>query len=341
MLLNFTTQGCHPPRGTDAVLDVLAPGHGTMSQALLPSFRRQQLLLEFAALKKHCPEGIYLAPSTSNAPTWSGVLFVRSGPYASAIVRFEIVFPLAYPEVAPQIICSTELFHPLLTPLTTYTSTGADLDPAATTNIPTTNPRTPGEFSLKHGFSGWFVQPSDSKAGSSADVRDCDQDDVAIIPHQSGRNRARHNSSVNTLNIHSVLAYFKRAFEDDEFLDALPYAAATNTNAWYAWRTHRGLPGVGAESVNGASMEPSKAASSIGKHPADWNWDGVWQSRVESGLDESIDDASLYSSQANRTATVPDGIRFVKLDDVKVGEIQCSMLRAFGIEPADLDLLAS
>lgn len=307
-----------------------------MSWALLPSFRRQQLLLEFAALKSHCPEGLYLAPSASNALTWSGVLFVRSGPYASAIVRFEITFPPTYPDVAPQITCSTELFHPLLTPLTTYTLAGRGLDPSTPTSAPTTSLSTPGSFSLRHGFPGWFVQSNESSRVSSTSVRDRDEHSSNAARHQLGCEQDQYSPDAKPSNILPVLVYFKRAFEDYEFLDTLPYAAAANMNAWHAWRTHRGLPRVGSRSVSPASTESSKTPSSLAKQPADWKWDGVWQSRVESGVEESIGDAALYSTHANRTTIAPDGVRFVKIDDEKVAEIQCSMLRAFGIEAAHL-----
>uniref|UniRef100_A0A8H7TU53 UBC core domain-containing protein n=1 Tax=Bionectria ochroleuca TaxID=29856 RepID=A0A8H7TU53_BIOOC len=98
---------------------------------ILTSFRKQRLQSEFAGLKQACPEGVFVSLTPTDPTIWSAILFVRDGPYAPAVLRFHISFPLSYPEMPPVVSFATDIFHPLITPLTTnmYThdlqSTGA------------------------------------------------------------------------------------------------------------------------------------------------------------------------------------------------------------------------
>ena len=98
---------------------------------------------------------------------WSGVIFIRKGalyslryhlglsdshslgPYASAILRFNIKFPPTYPELPPLITFTTDIFHPLIVPLTTYTfTTGSSNEvPVSATDEERLSP---GAFSLRH-----------------------------------------------------------------------------------------------------------------------------------------------------------------------------------------------
>ncbi|KAH8698758.1 putative ubiquitin-conjugating enzyme [Talaromyces proteolyticus] len=122
----------------------------------IPSLRKQQLSLEFASLKHAAPPGVYVSINNPADPTlWSGVFFVRSGPYASAILRFAIRFPASYPELPPLVTFNTDIFHPLVVPLTTYTfTTGSSNEaPVSATDEERLSP---GAFSLRHGFPHWF-----------------------------------------------------------------------------------------------------------------------------------------------------------------------------------------
>ncbi|KAI3626534.1 hypothetical protein CBS9595_001895 [Malassezia furfur] len=64
-----------------------------------------------------CPDGVYVSPDNQDTLRWNGVVFVRSGAYASGVFRFSIQFTtvgsiLAIPSVfLPQI-----LLHPLVEP---------------------------------------------------------------------------------------------------------------------------------------------------------------------------------------------------------------------------------
>ena len=293
----------------------------------LPSFQRQQLLLEFAAIKSKCPPGIYLAPEAGNAAKWPGVLFVRQGPYASAILRFELAFPIKYPEIGPMVTFSTEIFHPLLVPLTTYTFDSGALDPNTTFSSSETERLAPGSFNLREGFPRWYPRSTrndDRSARSSSTgtsfateaAKDKEKDDVEQ-------------------HLQAVLEYMRRAFEDVEFLDNLSLKAAVNTNAWHAWRAHRGLPKLGSRSTSPASAESGRTPQSPGRMPGDWNWDGVWESRARNGTEESTSDALLFGSKTTRTANqTANAIRFTKNDDGRTQEIQESMIKAMGLERA-------
>lgn len=93
-----------------------------------------------------------------------------TGPYASAILRFQIRFPPAYPNLPPLVTFTTDIFHPLIVPLTTYTfTTGSSTeDPVSATDeerLP------PGGFSLRHGFPHWFGRAKRSAASSNTASR--------------------------------------------------------------------------------------------------------------------------------------------------------------------------
>ncbi|OXV07601.1 hypothetical protein Egran_04635 [Elaphomyces granulatus] len=136
----------------------------------IPSLRRHQLLLEFASLKHAPPPGVYMSLTPGDPMIWAGVLFVQNGPYASAILRFQIRFPPSYPDVPPVVIFTTDIFHPLLVPLTTYTfTTGSSSEDPVSARDEERLP--PGGFSLRHGFPRWFVRARRSITNSAASSR--------------------------------------------------------------------------------------------------------------------------------------------------------------------------
>ncbi|KAI9761872.1 MAG: hypothetical protein M4579_000813 [Chaenotheca gracillima] len=237
----------------------------------LQSARRQSLLLEFASLKHTSLQGVYLSLTPGNPSLWSGVIFVRKGPYARAILRVRITFPSSYPSLPPLVTFATDIFHPLLTPLTTYTyTTGAsDSDTVSATDeerLP------PGGFSLRHGFPHWFersrvraagadkqgdhssvertlgrgdFRPQRSAVGSNS-IRESSplssgissrvsrsRDSSTVFSHQLGPNLSKGSSAVD------VLRYIRSTFDDENVLDSVPLEAASNPGAWHAWRSHR------------------------------------------------------------------------------------------------------
>lgn len=210
-------------------------------------------------------------------------------------------------------------------PLTTYTfSTGA-VDAIGTVSA-TDDQRLPsGAFSLRNGFPSWFERPrqaGDSRNGSrrvsgngevSRDNETTTNLEVAEISLQT-----------QTCSVVKALAYLKSSFEDPEVLDDLPLEAAANPGAWHAWRSYRALPKVTSRAVSPARDGAGKAFPAQ-KQPGDWNWEGVFEKRVKTGVEASISDAVLFGSarsghQANET------IRFRKLDDEQLVAVKEEML---------------
>lgn len=251
------------------------------SLPLLPSFQKQHLLVEFSSLRYAQLDGVFVSITPGDPSLWAGVLFVRKGPYAPAVLRFQISFPSGYPTLPPLVTFSTDVFHPLLTPLTTHTYTigSADIDTASATEerrLP------PGGFSLRHGFPHWFRQAQKSLPTS-------------------------YNASLGHRSMISVLEYIQSTFNDASVLDALPIEAAANPGAYHAWRTYRGLtsqnqfpsPGPPTSHI----QEDNKAVTenstlSRNRHPGAWNWEGVWEDRVRIAVRASLSELSLYGSNA-------------------------------------------
>ena len=202
----------------------------------------------------------------------------------------------------------SDIFHPLVAPLTTYTYTtgSASSDTVSATDeerLP------PGGFSLRHGFSHWFGRAQRSglsSANSSRQVSNT-QDGNLGSSNPPGEDKAEslgasstgppspafsQGSAVRNLSEHvhktsivEVLHYVKQAFDDETALDTLPLEAAGNAGAWKAWRAYR---------ISKGSMSADNVPGGAGKKTEEWNWDGVWEERVRRGIDASISEAVLY-----------------------------------------------
>jgi hypothetical protein len=283
----------------------------------LPSTLKQSLLLEFASLKYVYPEGIFVTITPNNISLWNGILFVRSGPYASAILRFQISFPPQFPMQAPLITFSSDIFHPLLTPLTTYTYTTSAADEEDTVSASDLERLPPGGFTLRHGFPGWFRSPR-------------------------SLNKAKEVKSVAEISVYDVLEYLRYAFNDEACLDAIPLHVAANRGAIHAWNNFRARQANRAASPNSnpASSKRSSgiehlsagsgdagAGTSRGRRPGEWNWNGVWEDRVRRGVQASMAEQTLFGSTG-----LEEMIRFSALDsesyDVLVGEIEKRQVEA-------------
>lgn len=247
------------------------------------------------------------------------------GIYAPGVFRLQISFPELYPDVPPLIIFSSDIFHPLVVPLTTYTfSTGA-VDAIGTVSATDDQRLPPGAFSLRNGFPSWFErsrQAQDSHNGSrrtSGDGQDSPED--AITTNLGGAQNWLPNQ---TCSVVKALACLKSSFEDPQILDHLPLEAAANPGAWHAWRSYRGLSKVESRAVS-PSQDGGGNASSAQKQPSDWNWEGVLEKRVKSGIEASISDAVLFGS-ARPGYHVNEAIRFRKLDEEQLESSKEEML---------------
>ena len=98
------------------------------------------------------------------------------GPYAPAVLRFHVSFPTDYPESPPVITFTTDIFHPLVTPLTTY-SHFAGTQNSDTRSASDEERLPPGGFSLRYGFPSWFCPTKQSTAlvASSGDTSESDE----------------------------------------------------------------------------------------------------------------------------------------------------------------------
>lgn len=164
----------------------------------------------------------------------------------------------------PVITFTTDIFHPLLTPLTTYTYTtgSSESDPVSATDeerLP------PGGFSLRHGFPLWFQRARRSAGNSATSSRNVSGSHGSIDQQVQAASSARMQSPMTPdlpgssrgsparlrqagvsfegppkdVTVIEVLRYVRSAFAEEDVLDALPLEAAGNPGAWHAWRAHR------------------------------------------------------------------------------------------------------
>ena len=276
---------------------------------------QQRALTEFGLARQALPQSIYLAVTPNDFAAWNGILFVRKGPYSSAILKFWISLPDRYPDGAPLVVFSTDVFHPLVTPLTTYTyTTGSSAtDPVSATDeerLP------PGGLSMSYHFPRWFEH---ARSPSSPMFRN-----GVLLPN--GTNRSKRSSwdsssprgalkghsrksqsfhipppredddsttpSEPSHNIVEVLRYIKRAFEDEKCLDNLPLEAAGNPGAWHAWRSYRKRH---LTKTDLDTNTPTKVGNTVAeKRGRGWNWDGIWADRAKKAILASQSDATLF-----------------------------------------------
>ncbi|KAI6382389.1 hypothetical protein MCOR25_000687 [Pyricularia grisea] len=224
----------------------------------LPALRRQHLLAEFAGLKQACPDGVFMSLTPGDPALWSGVIFVRKGPYETAILRFQISFPDTYPRLPPLVTFSTDIFHPLITPLTTYMYT-TDIHDNGTVSATDEERLPPGGFSLRHGFPDWFGRGGGRKRpGQSGSRVASGSSQLQTPPRPSGAGASHGGTPASNLSsgggpqrhlqteiqseeisTYEVLRYIASTFDDAAVLDSVPLEAAGNPGAWHAWKTRQ------------------------------------------------------------------------------------------------------
>ncbi|KAJ5312650.1 hypothetical protein PENANT_c007G08006 [Penicillium antarcticum] len=319
----------------------------------IPSLRKQQLHLEFASLKQATPPGVYVTLAPGDPTLWNGVIFVRSGPYASAILRFQLRFPDTYPDLPPLVTFATDFFHPLIVPLTTYTfSTGSASDNPVSATDEERLP--PGGFSLRHGFPHWFGRAKRSGLASGNTSRNVSGNSKNAAPETSGvdpteGDQAPDASTASTstdpettddaletprvaqvppmdqfaepksvIPVSEILDYIRSTFDDENVLDSLPVEVAGNPGAWHAWKAHR----------RGGTGGGWKRGSPQARLPGDWHWDGIWARRAQDEIENSRSDPMLFGSAARGNGD--DMIRFSRLDDASLNAIKESMAAMVG-----------
>lgn len=229
--------------------------------------------------------------------------------------------------VPPLITFRSDIFHPLVTPLTTYTYTTGSLssDPVSATD----EERLPsGGFSLRFGFPHWFGRAEKTTIASSASSRNAsgshnnasdasvglgihslqDSSQSQIIQFQrlqthSVRSQAMRDRSGTRTSIIEILEYLKSSFDDETTLDALPIEASGNPGAWNAWQAYRKhslndlqMKIGSSSSARSSKQDADSTVVSNRKQPEEWSWDGVWEERVQKSIDASISDPVLYGN---------------------------------------------
>jgi len=78
------------------------------------ALRDYKVTIEYKGLKQHAPAGVYLIPSLDNLRHFYGVIFVRRGPFANGVFKFQINLPDRYNDMNawPQITFSSNVYHP-------------------------------------------------------------------------------------------------------------------------------------------------------------------------------------------------------------------------------------
>lgn len=218
---------------------------------------------------------------------------------------------------------ATDVFHPLIVPLTTYTfsTSSASDDPVSASDeerLP------PGGFSLRHGFPHWFGRArrsanvsgrssrnvsgnstgtarsgavpatgvtaaegtvsSDETNGNEGTEGTEDKPRVTPVPAA-----AQFVESRKFVPVAELLDYIRSTFDDEDVLDSLPVEAAGNPGAWHAWKAHR-RGGSGPGHLNRGSPQA--------RLPGDWHWDGIWARRVQDEIEVSHSDPMLYGNAA-------------------------------------------
>ena len=249
------------------------------------------------------------------------------GPYAPAILRFHIIFPSPYPNSPPLLTFTSDIFHPLVSASTTYTHAIGSLTSGFSVKDGESLP--PGGFSLRHGFPAWFEEEVEEGIGleTSKDVKISTtvetEGRVAPTKHEqsglpsvkmveesgtvgsvsAGKEAENEAREPRPRTIFKILQYMKRAFEDEALLDELPLDAAANPGAWKAWRAHRDntAPTLNRNKTNVPPNTPQRTLGEGNKTKSsnDWSWSGIWEQRVDEGIESSISDPVLYGNTDN------------------------------------------
>ncbi|KAF7523017.1 hypothetical protein G7054_g11929 [Neopestalotiopsis clavispora] len=257
---------------------------------VLPSLGRQHLLTEFAGLKQACPEGIFVSLTPGDPSLWSGVLFVRD-----------------------------DIFHPLVTPLTTYMYT-TDVQDNGTVSATDDERLPPGGFSLRHGFPDWF--------GRRMRTADAVSHSVQTPPRQVAASLSSGKTSSSKKSA-SAVGDSPGTFDDEDVLDLIPLEAAGNPGAWHAWRTRQRSNGREFPDNDGSEdSTPTPAGAS--KKPGEWNWEGVWEERVKKGIAASLSESVLYGG----VGAGEDVIHFLSMEENDIETVKGNLLRTLAHTPS-------
>lgn len=215
----------------------------------------------------------------------------------------------------------SDVFHPLVTPLTTYSYITRDAG-GETVSAADRDRLQPGGLSLRHGFPEWF---DGGRGGlSEGDVQPAN--DERRKDNAASMAKALSSTSQPPLTV-EVLQYIRVIFDTEAVVDSVPLEAAVNPGAWHAWRSYRSrsvggrsspavnLPSSPSDTTSERSTSPRQQPGGARK-PAEWNWQGVWEDRVKKSVQASISEPMLFASDND------DVITFSKMDADAVQQIK-------------------
>ncbi len=216
---------------------------------------------------------------------------------------------------------ANDVFHPLVTPLTTYTYSARDTG-ADTVSARDGDRLPPGGLSLKHGFPQWYQRSKDGT--EDKDVR------------HAGRRSQGHGENSPPVEMEDmkqppphtieVLQYLRIVFSTEAILDSVPLDLAANPGAWHAWRSYRMKVTGGrvsptmsrrsgaSDATSDRSLSPRQQPGGARK-PGEWNWQGVWEDRVKKSVQASISESTLYGGEGSEMIcfSKPDGDTYAEL----------------------------
>lgn len=256
------------------------------------------------------------------------------GPYASAVLRLQIRFPDIYPDLPPLVTFATDVFHPLIVPLTTYTfsTSSASDNPVSATDeerLP------PGGFSLRHGFPHWFGRAKRKDIASGASSRNVSGNSANVVvppsePIQSAT-ELELKSEEPSDTPHTSDAVSDQPIDNEDNTgpqeEPVRVAQVPNLDQFVQTRTvvpvyelleyirstfdneevldslpveSAGNPGAWhawkAHRRDGHTPGDLRRGSPQARLPGDWHWDGIWARRVETEIETSNSDPMLFGN---------------------------------------------
>lgn len=278
----------------------------------------------FAPVIMNSTDDVYRATDSSSLP----------GPYASAILRFQIRFPDIYPDLPPLVTFATDVFHPLIVPLTTYTfsTNSASDNPVSATDeerLP------PGGFSLRHGFPHWFGRAKRRGTASGTSSRNVSGNSAGTLSGDAGATSGGPatdaNASSEATSALGISASNPVDGEDSTENTEEPIRVAQTPPTDQLVEPRKvvpvaelldyirstfddddvldslpveaaGNPGAWhawkAHRRGGNGPGDLKRGSPQARLPGDWHWDGIWARRVHNEIETSHSDPMLFGNAA-------------------------------------------
>lgn len=213
---------------------------------------------------------------------------------------------------------------------------------------------------MRHGFPAWFGRTSRRSADRERQrlgavtlqtppraVTSSPGSTLSPTPiagtNESGSTVENGSECREMVTTYDVLRYIRSVFDDEDVLDSVPLEAAGNPGAWHAWRTQRVKIGKISSPTNaihqilnqpgsleGPTPDVKQGLASGGsnapmtaRRPGEWNWDGVWEVRVQKGIEASMGESALFGKDAG-----DDLIRFLNMEDSDVEGIRENIARS-------------